>query len=266
MTSSNQGLWSDAAEDLLIELRGEVLWLTIQREARRNAISPAVLDGISRGLDRALDDRTVRAVVLTGAGTKAFCAGGDLQTSDPFVIDRSNPYGAAADLFRKSRQLTVPLIARVNGACFAGGMGLMAMCDLAIASEKATFALPEIKVGVFPAQVLSVLQHLLPRRVLYEMCLTGDPISAQQALELNLINGVDADVDELLERVIARLLNGSPAAMRRGLYMLKKMESMPFEESMSFAESQIALFSLTEDAKEGVAAFAEKRKPQWSGR
>lgn len=252
--------------DLLVELRGNVLWLTIARETRRNAISPAVLQGISAGLDRAQADRSVRAVVLTGAGEKAFCAGADLQTNDPFGIDRSDPYGAAAELFRKTRQLTVPLIARVNGACFAGGMGLMAMCDLAVAAENATFALPEIKVGVFPAQVLGVLQHLLPRRVLYEMCLTGDPISAQQALELKLLNAVSADVDELLDRLIARLLSGSPAAMRRGLYMLKKMESMPFEESMSFAESQIALFTLTEDAKEGIAAFAQKRKPQWRGR
>ena len=154
--------------------------------------------GFFKGLNHAQGNRNVRAVVLTGAGSKAFCAGGDLQTSDPFTIDRSNPYVAAADLFRRARQLTVPLIARVNGACFAGGMGLMAMCDLAVAAETATFALPEIKVGVFPAQVLGVLQHLLPRRVLYEMCLTGSPITATQALEFNLVNAIGTDVDAAL--------------------------------------------------------------------
>jgi len=255
-----------SADDLLIERRGPVLWLTINRSARRNAISPAVIEGLGQGLDRARDERDIRCVVLTGVGDKAFCAGGDLQTSDPFVIDSSNPYVAAADLFRKARRLTVPLVARVNGACFAGGMGLMAMCDLAVAAETATFALPEIKVGVFPAQVLGVLQHLLPRRVLNEMCLTGEPISARAALELRLLNAVSADVDIALEEMIEKLLRGSPAAMRRGLYTLKKMENMAFEESISFAESQIALFALTEDAKEGVKAFAEKRKPNWLDR
>jgi enoyl-CoA hydratase/carnithine racemase len=158
------------------------------------------------------------------------------------------------------------LIARVNGACFAGGMGLMAMCDLAVAAETATFALPEIKVGVFPAQVLGVMHHLLPRRVLYEMCLTGSPITATQALEFNLLNAIGADVDATLNALLERVLNGSPAAMRRGIYMLKKMESMPFEESISFAESQIALFASTEDAQEGIRAFVEKRQPKWVGR
>jgi enoyl-CoA hydratase/carnithine racemase len=266
MTGSHEGQEGRDLTELLIEQRGEVLWLTIHRESRRNAISPAVLDGIREGLDRAQNDRGIRAVVLTGSGSKAFCAGGDLQTSDPFAIDRSNPYVEAADLFRRARQLTVPLVARVNGACFAGGMGLMAMCDMAVAAEAATFALPEIKVGVFPAQVLGVLYHLLPRRVLYEMCLTGKPITAAQALEFNLVNAVAPDVDAALKVLLERLLGGSPAAMRRGLYTLKKMECMQFEESISFAESQIALFAATEDAKEGIRAFAEKRQPVWVGR
>jgi len=255
---------ADTGNDLLVERRGAALWLTITREARRNAMNPAVLAGIAAGLDRAEAEAGIRVVVITGAGDKAFCAGADLQAGDPFGADRSNPHGAAAELFRRVRRATVPLIARVNGACYAGGMGLMAMCDLAVAAETATFALPEIKVGVFPAQVLGVLQHLLPRRVLYEMCLTGDPIDARRALALELINSVAGDLDAAVERLIERLLAGSPAAMRRGLYTLKHMESMPFEESLAFAESQIALFSLTDDAKEGIAAFTAKRKPRWT--
>ena len=253
-------------DDLSVERRGPALWLTITREARRNAMSPAVLSGLAAGLDRAESEPGVRVVVITGAGDKAFCAGADLQASAPFGADHSNPHGAAAELFRRTRRATVPLIARVNGACYAGGMGLMAMCDLAIASERATFALPEIKVGVFPAQVLGVLQHLLPRRVLTEMCLTGDPIDAQRALALELVNAVATDLDAEVDGLIGRLLAGSPAAMRRGLYTLKQMESMPFEESVAFAESQIALFALTDDAKEGIAAFGAKRKPRWTGR
>lgn len=255
-----------SSDELLREQRGDVLWLTIQREERRNAISELVLRGIAEGFEQANSDSAIRAIVLTGAGERAFCAGGDLQAPDPFGLDYSRPFARAADLFRQSRRLTVPLIARVNGACYAGGMGLMAMCDLAVADVRAKFALPEVKIGVFPAQVLGVLQHLLPRRALYEMCLTGEPITAERALALNLVNAIGNDVDVLLEKLLAKLCAVSPAATRRGLYVLKRMESMPFEESMAFAEGQIALFALTGDAKEGISAFAAKRKPKWTGR
>ena len=166
-----------ATPELLVEQRGAVLWLAIQREERRNALSHGVLAAIGQALAKAQDDRALRAIVITGAGDKAFCAGADLQA------------------------------ARVNGACMAGGMGLLAMCDMAVAATHAVF-------------------------------------------------------DWLLQR----LLDKSPAAIRRGLYTMKRIESMGFEESMAFTESQIALFTLTEDAKEGQQAFQQKRKPQWKGR
>ncbi len=249
-----------------------VMWLTINREARRNAMSAVVLSGLSQALTDAQADRSVRAIVITGVGTKAFCAGADLQTSNTFVQDYSEPYANLANVFRQAKQCTTPLIARVNGTCMAGGMGLLAMCDMAVSTEGALFGLPEVKVGVFPAQVLAVLQHQLPKRVLTELCITGEPVSASDALAMNLINHIAhtpqggdslAALDAKLDWLLGRLLDKSPAAIRRGLYMLKKIESMPFEESISFAESQIALFTLTEDAKEGQAAFQAKRKPQW---
>ena len=140
------------------------------------------------------------------------------------------------------------------------------MCDMAVAASHAVLGLPEVKVGVFPAQVMTVLQHLVPRRKLAEMCLTGEPLSAAQALELGLVNYVDDDVDQRLDWLLQRLMDKSPAAIRRGLYTMKKIESMAFEESMSFTESQIALFTLTEDAREGQQAFKEKRPPQWKGK
>ena len=160
----------------------------------------------------------------------------------------------------------MPLVARVNGACMAGGMGILGMCDMAAAGSHAVFGLPEVKVGLFPAQVLSVLGNLLPRRVLAQMCLTGEPITAAQALEHGLVNRVGEDVDESLDWLLGRMLDKSPAAIRRGLYTMKKIEAMAFEESMAFTESQIGLFALTEDAAEGQLAFREKRKPRWSGR
>lgn len=255
-----------SSNELLIEQRGPVLWLTINREARRNAVSHGVLAALAQAITAAQDQRDLRAIVLTGAGEKAFCAGADLQASQAFTTDYSEPQGHVARVLRASKASNVPLIARVNGACMAGGMGLLSMCDLAVAARHAVFGLPEVKVGVFPAQVLSVMQHLIPRRKLAEMCLTGEPLSSAEALELGLVNYVDDDLDGKLQWLLDRLLDKSPAAIRRGLYTMKRIEAMSFEESMAFTESQIALFTLTEDAKEGQAAFQAKRAPQWPGR
>ena len=257
---------ASAPAELLTEMRGPVLWLTINREEKRNAVTPGVLAGLSDALAAANRNRDVRAVVITGAGSRAFCAGADLQTGTSFKFDYSEPHVAFANLFRQARQSTVPLIARVNGACMAGGMGIMAMCDMVVSSPQAVFGLPEVKVGIFPAQVLSVLGHLLPRRVLAEMCLTGEPITAAQALEFHLVNHLSEDLDAGVQALLGRLLDKSPAAIRRGLYTMKKIEAMAFEESMAFTESQIGLFALTEDAAEGQLAFREKRKPVWTGR
>ncbi|MCF8208238.1 MAG: enoyl-CoA hydratase/isomerase family protein [Rhodoferax sp.] len=255
----------ESSAELSVQVHGPVLWLTITREERRNAMSHAVLAGMAQAIAAAQGKRDIRAIVITGAGSKAFCAGADLQSAQAFTTDYSEPHGHLARLLRVAKSSTVPLVARVNGACMAGGMGLMSMCDLAVAASHAVFGLPEVKVGVFPAQVLSVLQHLIPRRKLAEMCLTGEPLTAQEALGFNLVNHVDDDVDVKLQWLLGRMIDKSPAAIRRGLYTMKKIETMAFEESMSFTESQIALFTLTEDAREGQKAFQEKRKPVWTG-
>lgn len=254
-----------SSPELLVAQRGPVLWLTINREEKRNAVSHGVLADMTQAIDAAQTNRAIRAIVISGAGNKAFCAGADLQSAQAFTTDYSEPYGHLAQLLRRAKASNVPLVARVGGACMAGGMGLLAMCDLAVASSHAVFGLPEVKVGVFPAQVLSMLQHLIPRRQLAEMCITGEPITATQALAFGLVNYVDDDVDAKLQWLLERLLDKSPAAIRRGLYTMKKIEAMSFEESMSFTESQIALFTLTDDAREGQKAFQEKRKPRWAG-
>lgn len=264
MTDPNTSFVS--TPELAVEQRGPVLWLTITREERRNAMSHGVLAGMAQAISAAQGMREIRAIVITGAGSKAFCAGADLQSAQAFTTDYSEPHGHLAQLLRTARASYVPLIARVNGACMAGGMGLLAMCDMAVAASPCVFGLPEVKVGVFPAQVLSVLQHLIPRRTLMEMCITGEPITSAQALQYGLVNYVDDDVDAKLQWLLDRLQDKSPAAIRRGLYTMKKVESMAFEESMAFTESQIALFTLSDDAREGQKAFQEKRKPVWAGK
>ena len=257
---------TNTGADLIAHQQDGVLRLTIQRESRRNAISPAVINALTAALTSANSDRSVRAIVLTGAGDKAFCAGADLQSGQSFQFDYAEPTQGFANLLRLSRQMTVPMVARVNGACMAGGMGLLAMCDLAVAAPHAQFGLPEVKVGVFPAQVLSVLNGLIGARALTELCITGEPIGAEEALRLGLINRVSEDLDAGVDALLNRFLDKSPAAIRRGLYLMKRIGAMSFEESMAFTESQIGLIALTEDAAEGQAAFREKRPPRWSCR
>jgi enoyl-CoA hydratase/carnithine racemase len=252
--------------DLRVETHEGVLHLTIDRQERRNALSAAVIDGMIAALAATAGDRSIRAVVITGAGEKAFCAGADLQSGGAFAFDYSEPYANYAQLLRAAKGCNVPLIARVNGACMAGGMGLLAMCDLAIAAPHAVFGLPEVKVGVFPMQVLSVIQHLVPRRELARLCITGESIDAKGARAIGLLNEVADDLDAAIGALLDTIARNAPSAIRRGLYALKRVEAMAFEEAIAFTEGQIGLLAMTEDAREGTRAFAEKRAPVWTGR
>lgn len=250
------------------EKRGHVLTLTIDRAERRNALNEAVIAGLAAGWREAAADADVRVIVLTGAGDKAFCAGADLKPGEAFAFDFSRPSTAYADFLRLARGTDVPSIARVNGVCMAGGMGLLAVCDMAVAAEHAQFGLPEVKVGLFPMQVLSVLAPLVPPRTLAEWCLTGEPFGAQAAAAAGLVNYVvpPAELDGRVEWLAARLADKSPTAIRRGKYAMRAIASMSFEESLAYTETQIGTLALTADAREGLAAFNEKRKPDWTGR
>jgi enoyl-CoA hydratase/carnithine racemase len=258
---------SDAERpDVRLERKADSLWVWIDREARRNALNPNVLAGIEAAVHAAAADPGIRAIVLTGVGEKAFCAGADLNNgSDAFNAAADEPTTDFGRLARLVRGAGVPLIARVNGACVAGGMGLMSLCDLAIAAESARFGLPEVKVGVFPMQVLVFLRGMMSARHIAELCLTGDLISATRAAEMGIVNSVVpmAELDAAVEAMIARLRLASPMALKRGKQAIFAMEMMTFAEAIAFAEAQIALISRSTDAREGIGAFNEKRKPNW---
>jgi enoyl-CoA hydratase/carnithine racemase len=252
---------------VLLERRRDALWIFIDREERRNALNPEVIAGIHAAMDEAAADRSVRAVVLTGVGDKAFCAGADLSKgTDVFSPEGlDEPTTDFGRLARRVRDLGIPVVARVNGACVAGGMGLMSLCDLAIAADHARFGLPEVKVGVFPMQVLVYLRRFVSARHINELCLTGELIPAQRAFEIGLINEVvpAAQLDERVAALLARLRAASPIATRRGKTAIAAMEELGFAEALAFAEAQIAIASRTGEAREGLAAFNEKRPPRW---
>ena len=255
-------------QEVLLERRGQAFWITINRPEKRNAIHGGVVAAMCEGIRQAHADPEVRAIVLTGAGDKAFCAGGDLQPGKGFAFDFSKPSVDYADLLRDAQNATLPIIARVNGTCMAGGMGLLCMADMAVVADHALFGLPEVKVGVFPMQVLSLLQNLVPRRLVREWALTGEPIGAHEALEAGLVNYVvpTAELDAKTDWLLSRLVDKSPTAIRRGKYAMRAIEAMSFDQAIAYTESQIALLAMTEDAKEGLAAFNERRKPVWTGR
>ena len=251
------------------EKRGQAFWITINRPDKRNAINADVVAGIVRGYREAHDDKDVRVIVLTGAGDKAFCAGADLQNSGAaFAMDFSRPNVDYADLLRLSQNATKPAIARVGGVCMAGGMGLLCMTDMAVAADHVIFGLPEVKVGVFPMQVLSLLQSIAPRRLISEWSLTGEPFDAHAAQAAGLLNYVvpAAELDAKVDWLVSRIVDKSPTAIRRGKYALRATRDMSVEESLTFMEAQLGVFGMTQDAKEGLAAFNEKRKPDWPGK
>jgi methylglutaconyl-CoA hydratase len=253
---------------VLHEKRAKEFRITINRPEKRNAINASVINGIAEGYRAAEADPEVRVIVLTGAGDKAFCAGADLQPGESFVFDYAKPNVDYADLLRLAQNTTKPSIARVNGACMAGGMGLLCMTDMAIAADHVLLGLPEVRVGVFPMQVLSLLQSMVPPRIVREWCITGEPFGATLARDAGLLNYVVplAELDEKVEWLVARIIDKSPTAVRRGKYAMRAIASMSFDEAIAYMESQVALVAMTGDAQEGLAAFAQKRRPVWTGR
>lgn len=254
--------------EVLHDVRGDAFWITVNRPDKRNAINHAVVAGIRDGFARAHADPAIRVIVLTGAGDKAFCAGGDLQPGKSFAFDHAKPNVDYADMLREAQDATLPTIARINGACVAGGMGLAAMTDLAVAADHATFGLPEVKIGLFPMQVMSLLQTVVPRRRLRQWALTGETVTATEALDAGLLNAVvpSAELDATVQALAGGIAGNSPTAIRRGKYAMRAMEAMSFDQAIAYTESQIALMAMTEDAQEGLAAFNERRKPVWTGR
>jgi len=258
---------STSEDSLLIDRRDRILRLTLNRPDKRNAVNDALILRLTEAFEAASTDPDIRAIVLTGSGDKSFCSGADLG-GGVFDFDYAQPISTYANMLRAARRATVPVIGRINGYCLAGGMGLLAVCDMAVADADARFGLPEVKVGLFPMQVAALLQSMLPPRKFAEMCYTGEMLSADEALACGLINYVaepgqlDAKTNWLVDRVVSK----SPTAIRRGKHALNATSGMSFEQAIAHMEAQAGLMALTEDAREGMAAFAEKRAPDWTGK
>jgi enoyl-CoA hydratase/carnithine racemase len=200
-----------------------------------------------------------------------FCAGGDLKSTGgdaPFDVDPSDPRNFVVALLRRIAECRLPIVARVNGHAVAGGLGLVCACDLAVASDRARFGVPEVGIGTFPMMILPFLMRVLPARTLLELCLTGDLIDAADARACGLVNRVvpPAELDAATDALVARLASRSPTAVRLGKQGAHAMRDMALGEALEYAQLMIALMVQTRDAAEGIAAFRARRPPEWTGR
>ncbi|MCW2752162.1 MAG: enoyl-CoA hydratase [Aeromicrobium sp.] len=247
------------------EVRRGVAWLTINRPEARNALNKAVRDGLFDGVRRFNDDESARVLVLTGAGGRAFCAGGDLKemADDSLTI----PPPDFLPQFGRNISVSKPTIAAVNGVALAGGFLLAQQCDLCVAADTATFAISEAKVGR-GAPWAAPLPWLIPPRVAMQILLTGDPITAERAREVGLVNEVvpATDLIETVQALGERIADNAPLSVAAAKRTVRLMSELPLGEAYEAAEQLWEPVYLSADAQEGPSAFRDKRSPKWVGR
>ncbi len=261
---------SEHSQDVLISTHERVATITINREARRNALSGGVITGLLDAIKRCDQDPEVGVLVITGAGDRVFCAGGDLgdQRMSEGALGMHHDRGEFVELLMAIQHCSKPIVGRINGHALGGGFGLTLSCDVAIAADTATFGMPEIKVGLFPMMIMAVVVRNIGRKRAMEMMLTGERISADVALEQGVVNKVvPADrLDEATHEMAKKIAGFSPAVLRLGRQAFYATQDMSFEQALRYLQSQLSLNTLAEDAAEGIMAFMERREPEWKGR
>ncbi|CAN5780977.1 enoyl-CoA hydratase/isomerase family protein [soil metagenome] len=241
--------------------------VTLHNPERRNAIGPQMVNELLYALEDAHADGDVRSLVLTGEG-KAFCAGGDFAQMTGSADGPALPSkGDYADLLLAMTRSELPIIARVNGPAMGGGLGLVAASTFAIAESGASLGTPEINVGLFPMMIMAVLARLVPRRKLLEMMLFGQKLTAEQALAVGLLNRVvPADeLDAAVRTVTDDIGKKSPITVALGLRAFAAQDDLDLEEALPMLREKLGECLATDDAREGLMAFLEKRPPVWKG-
>jgi len=254
-----------ADQAVTYERRGPAAWLTINRPEARNALNKAVRDGLWDGVRRFNADDGAKVLVITGAGDKAFCAGGDLKEMADTALEIPPP--DFLPQFGRNIDVPKPTIAAVNGVAYAGGFALAQQCDLCLAAEHARFAITEVKVGR-GAPWAAPLPWLIPPRVAMQILLTGDPITAPRAHEIGLVNDVvpAADLTTKAQQLAERIAANAPLSVLAAKRTVRLAAEHPLSTAFGEADQIWAPVYRSADAQEGPAAFRDKRPPAWKGR
>ena len=257
-------------EQVLLAVEVHVATITLNRPEQRNPLSGVMLHDLATAFRWCRHEPEVRVVVLTGAGDRAFCAGADLSSFDGGMTDleRHRSRDLFVELFALMSSLGKPIVGRINGHALAGGLGLACSCDLLVSTDTATFGTPEINVGIWPMMIQAILARNLPRKVLLEMEMLGDRWTATQMEGFGLINRVvpHDQLDGAVKDIADKLVKKSPVAMRLGRDSFYRQQDMEFSAALAYLHSQFTLITLTEDSKEGIKAFFEKREPDFKGK
>ncbi len=247
---------------LRYEVAEAVATIALDEPGTRNALSDALLGELLDAFGAARDDDAVRCVVLASTHATVFSSGGDLanfQTADTTLFPR---------LFELIAQLGKPVICAAGGHVLAGALGLALACDLVVASERATFGTPELHVGLFPFMVSALLARNVGAKASSELLLLGERIDAHEARRVGIVNRVVAhgELDAAVAEWAQRIAGFSPAVVRLGKDALAGTRDMPLGDALELLRGQLVETLQTEDAREGVAAFLERREPRWSAR
>jgi enoyl-CoA hydratase/carnithine racemase len=247
-----------------------VATVTLDDPETRNALGNQSLGELVEAFEQARDDDAVRCVVLTSSHEKVFSAGGDLGgfAADVPLVHKHFETERFPRLFRLIGELGKPTICAANGHVLAGSLGIALACDLVVAKDTAGFGTPEIEAGVFPFMIMALIYRNVGRKKTNEMLLLGERMTAAEALGAGIVNRVvsaeefDGAVSDWAEKLAAR----SPVVMRLGKNAMFRQQDMPFLDALEYLHHNLTLALSTEDAAEGVQAFFEKRRPQWTGR
>ena len=258
-----------AYADILYGVEDAVATITLNRPERRNALGPETLRELLAAFDDAKHDTTVRAVVLTGAGDKAFSAGASLSdmSADSTETTRHEERGLFVDLFLAMEHVGKPIVGGINGLALAGGFGLALSCDVLVAADTAEFGTPEIRVGLWPMMIMSVVIRDLGRKRAMQLFMTGDRIDAHTALQWGIVNRVvpAANLNKETVAWARELTRWSPLTMRLGRNAFYDMDGLDMEAQLRYLQAQLTVVSLSDDFREGVTAFLQKRDAHFEG-
>lgn len=255
-------------KDILYDIRDGIARLNLNRPEKMNRLSIETMREIIDALNSASDDDSVKVIVIGATGEKAFCAGANLNDFLGLsTVQTRKVFRAFRDLSKVFVSLGKPSIAAVNGLALAGGCGLAIYPDITIASEKAKFGLPEINVGLWSCMVSASLPRLIGPKKALELLLTGEMIDAREAERIGLINRVvpHNKLEDTVMELALSLAGKSPTVMNLGRDSFYNMLGMAYEESLEYLLDVLALIMGTDDCKEGLKAFMEKRRPVWKG-